>query len=801
MMFYRIRQRNLTTILVFSYISCLKTNAFSLQSSNLFEGVQKTLESIVNRTQFSLETTTLKPSPAPQSIQPINSNDDDWYFAYQRRPHNKPAHNKDYANAGANNNKSNANDCFDRYGRGGLGQLACRDKVEKSKINIMKMKKMEMSRMMMNAMSKNKAPKDTSQKCDIHKKKSCLDSTVPSIVPSSVPQWPSETPKSQSTGAPNNDESVLPTSTNVPSTSSSPTFSAMPSNIILPTEYPTFESTKQETPSLPPISYMPINSPIKKGSQQPTFKISNHPTVNKSARPSSAPTQRLDLDLFQRATPFGLTYGLASSNNVTSNSSSTVKTIELEHIKDASDITVKFLEDYLDEQLFGKAETIVDYYISNVETVENNTGFLPVSIVYSFGIVFNNSTTFILTQQEVDVLIESGFRSPFVDVLIATLQQLDSSNPFFYTMSIVYMKQSNVNTTKSGRANGDLNMTMTEPPIKIDDENSTSPPVRVDQGIQSFDTMISQYEQATVKVTPFSLTYKWIGRNDSKNGDLDPTIGELKAASNITLFFVDQYLHTMLDLSQPGAFTYFVGYSAGMIYEHNVIEFRSALQFQDTSMFSSIQSEVDMIMQTAFIPHYVQPLIQELRTQLPGTNPFSKTIAITFEFHPPVEPKSEQGLPTLGVIALVMAILLFVILAILYVIYRYHKWNRIRRKRGVPKIIIHSNHDPIHGDLIEIISSDEPDENDEDAIPPDGLSSMFASMHQQLMSPLATIDDTDEIYEENSTIGSMQYKTTRQYTPKATYSDGWSSTSSSTSTLSVTLPLKYTEPKIFEDID
>ena len=72
---------------------------------------------------------------------------------------------------------------------------------------------------------------------------------------------------------------------------------------------------------------------------------------------------------------------------------------------DVRDITIEYLEDYLDEQFFGNSETIVEFYISSIESVENGTDSLPATIVYNFGIAFDNASTFILSQQEVDVLI------------------------------------------------------------------------------------------------------------------------------------------------------------------------------------------------------------------------------------------------------------------------------------------------------------------------------------------------------------------------------------------------------------
>ena len=811
MMIHRVRR--IIWIAVFGdyCFSFLRASSFNLQSSTLFDNLHKHRESTLNITQTQSNTPTLTPSPPPPSKAPLQSSDDDWYFSYRKKQHTKPAHNDSYVFAGVGSNDTNDDECL-----GGLDQLACRGKMAMSKTDNKKMDGKRKPQMMMSGMSRDKDPKMCGNR---KRKKSCLDSSMPSIVPSAVPQSRSETPKSPSTVAPNSDETGMPSTTNVPSTSFSPTLSKIPSRDTSPTEYPTFETIQSGQPSLPPNFDMPITSPT----QQPKLAPSYVPIFDKSSQPSSVPSYAPipSNSLLQRATPFGLAYGLDSGNGIS---------ITMDHITEVQDVTIEFLEDYLDVQLFGNNETVVDYYVSNVETFDNATISLSASIVYGFGIVFVNSTTFILTQQEVDILIESGFRAPFVDVLIATIQQLDPDNPFSSTISIVYA-QSNVNNTKGGRASDDSNMNMTEPPIQVpvyeenddgeqnlnstnppiqihDTNNSgfstqTSPPIRVDDSIQSFDNMIKQYELATVKVTPFILTYQWIGLNVSTNGDLDPTIGEIKAASNLTLAFLDEYLHTMLDLSQPGAFTYFVGYSAGMIHEQNVIEYRTGLHFQNTSMFNSIQREVDMLIQTAFIPHYVEPLIKELRSQLPSTNPFSKTLTISFEFTSLEEQESTRGMSSLQLLSLVVAIVFSVVASVLILLYRHRKWQGGRRQRNVsrvPRIVIHSNHDPIHGDLIEIISSDDPDENDVE--PQNGLRFVSTSMHERLMSPSTAIADADEANGDSSaSSSSRQYKTRHQVASRKSYSDGWSSTSSSTSTLSVTLPCKYTEPNIFEEVD
>jgi hypothetical protein len=472
-------------------------------------------------------------------------------------------------------------------------------------------------------------------------------------------------------------------------------------------------------------------------------------------------------------------------------------------------ITIQYLEDYLDDQFFDNNQTIVDYYVSNI--VENKTA--PPSIVYDFGVAFTNLTTFIPSQQEVDVLIESAFLTPAVNILISAMKQIGTENPFSKTMSIIYVRQSNFGIIKDGRNRDDTNSTdtntlldLTDAPIQIEDGNQTryqtSPPVRLDDNFQSYDAMMLQYENSTIKVTPFSLTYTWSGHNDTNDTRLDPTIGETKAASNITLSFLDDYLHTMFDLGQPGRFNYFVGYGAGMIEERNVIGFRTGLQFHDTSMFTSIHKEVEMLIQTAFIPHYVEPLLNELRSKLPTRNPFSKTVAVTITFNNFEVQTSSKTLLTLRTVALALAFVLVLIAFILVVLYRHRRWNHVQRRNipGIPKIIIHTNHDPIHGDLIEIISSGDPDDDDIDEVPRDSLSSVFSSMHQRLMSTFPAIDDTEE--RNRDIIGIHQHEQRRPQVAKPKlYSDEYSSTSSSTSVLSLPVRFKYTEPKIFEDVD
>jgi hypothetical protein len=274
--------------------------------------------------------------------------------------------------------------------------------------------------------------------------------------------------------------------------------------------------------------------------------------------------------------------------------------------------------------------------------------------------------------------------------------------------------------------------------------------------------------------------------------------------------FLDHYLHTMFDLIQPGIFTYFTGYSAGMIYEQNVIEYRTGLQFQNTTVFTSIQNEVDMIIQTAFIPKYIEPLLLQLRSSLPSTNPFSKTTSITFQFNPLPPTKTKQMSP-FGIIAITIAVVLMLLFVTFIMWYRYYHWYRTTRRHqtNVPKIIIHTNHDPVHGDLIEIISS-----SDYDIEPEDVLSSALSSIRQRLIHPITgtttttttstanaiEIERFDETNSATSTGSQSLYPITKRKTQQA-YSDGWRSTTSSSVGSIEALPVKYTEPNIFEDVD
>jgi hypothetical protein len=835
-----------------------------------------------NETNFT-RTGRQSSSPPPPSLSPTtNKKKDDWYFSYKPKHPMKATPKNELDNLANDANVSIANstaDCLERYGTGRLGQIACRGMATKGKTVGDKGVGNDSKNTTTVKSVKSKAPKVKARMCGKGRRmKSCNDDlSAPSIVPS-FSQSPSESTMNIPSLSPS--RSPISKETTSPSVTIIPTITVIPSIFIPPTPYPTFDSTKSEPPSLPPNKMKPTNAPM----------TMNRPVVTN--QPSSTPINNA---LLQRSTPFEIAYGIMNDDDFGIISNTTTSSmITNDVLMEVEKITINFLKDYLNEQFFGNTESIVDSFVSNIYGNNTLNTVLP-SITYGFGIVFTHTTTFIPSQQEIDVLIESGFLVPFVDVLIGKLQQLNTSNIFYTTNYVEYSIRVDVTYDMNGRSNDknltqtasgnvdignnqtsppvriddninqtssvkididdnqtsapiriDENMTVsvkldmdvvdneTSPPIRIDDNldqtnspewiienNKTSPPISIDNNNDSFDAMMLRYEASTVKVTPFSLSYQW--NNTGLNHDLNPTIGETKVAANITLMFLDHYLHTMFDLIQPGIFTYFTGYSAGMIYKHNVIEYRTGLQFQNTSVFTSIQNEVDMIIQTAFIPKYIEPLLVQLHSSLPSTNPFSKTTSITFQFNIPAPTNNDKHqMSTLGIVAVVM-VTLFILLSISYMIrYRYYRWYRTTRRHfaNVPKIVIHTNYDPIHGDLIEIISSESnDDENDDDdhhiSSKGGALSSVMSSVRQRLISPTTITTMKDDIEKSDDTNNSITSHEIQQQhsmsnhlsntTPKSYSSDGWRSTTSSSigSIGSIdAIPMKYSEPNIFvEGID
>jgi hypothetical protein len=236
----------------------------------------------------------------------------------------------------------------------------------------------------------------------------------------------------------------------------------------------------------------------------------------------------------------------------------------------------------------------------------------------------------------------------------------------------------------------------------------------------------------------------------------------------------------------------------------NVIDFRAGIQFQDTAVITSkLQSQMDMLVQAAFLPRYAESLLNELHTDavLPSTNPFSKSTTVTFEFTPSATP-SQSSLSILTTTAIVAATVLMVLLGILLMYYYHHRRQshpRRHRRTKVPKIVFHYNNESVHGDLIEIVS-DGTDEDAEDGEEIDDVLrsstiSSFGGIRQPLIDTpecdsLAVSSDNDD--DDATTRTCPASESNMAHNIRQPENSLWNTS---------IRPLKYTEPRIFEDVD
>jgi hypothetical protein len=430
---------------------------------------------------------------------------------------------------------------------------------------------------------------------------------------------------------------------------------------------------------------------------------------------------------------------------------------------EAQNITMEFLQDFLNEQFDSSTTTTVDKYTSDVLQA-NVTQILP-SLAYAFKILFSDSTTFFPTEDEIDIVIESAFVAPFAEVLVSLLQKLDVANPFSTTMNVVYTIQSDLNLLKSGRS-------------ESDDRNGTSPPVNLPTDDWNYETLIRLYKESAIKVPPFSVSYGWNkGRNETSGSiavhDADPTIGETKAAANITLAYLDWYLRLMLNSKRPDSYAYLTGFGMSTPETDNVIEFYVGLQVKNFTNMTAVEADVYMIVRTAFQPKYAVSLLQQMQASLPSTNPFSRSTSIAFAYIP--ETKS-SGMSTLTITTIFVASFSFVLFCLLLLYYYRRRLFLKKRSQNIPNVIIQYNHKSIHGDLIEMISEEGTEE--EDVLRP----------HDALRQPLMNPGDKFSNGAEEETID-FQSSTESVVSERHLL---WSTDAR---------PLKYTEPNIFEHVD
>jgi hypothetical protein len=430
----------------------------------------------------------------------------------------------------------------------------------------------------------------------------------------------------------------------------------------------------------------------------------------------------------------------------------------------AQNITMEFLQDYLNEQFDSSTTTTVDQYSS--EVLEANVTQVPPSLTYAFQILFTDSTTFFPSEDEIDIVIESAFVAPFADVLISVLQQLDAANPFSTTNTVAYTIRSDLKLLKRGRS-------------QSGDQNGTSPPVKISEDDWSYQTMIRLYKDSAIKVPPFSLTYGWNETSGSSSiavRDTDPTIGETKAAANITLAYLDWYLRLMLNSKQPDSYVYMTGFGMSTPKTENVIEFHVGLQVQNFTNMTAMEADVNMIVRTAFQPKYAVSLLRQMKASLPSTNQFSKSTSIVFAYSPKA---TISGMPKSTITTIIVGSCTFVLFCLFLLYCSRRRLSLKQQRQNIPIVIIQYNQESIHGDLIELISDEGTEEED------------ILRSHDALRQPLMDPPEDDHIFcneEEEETIDFQSISES----VGSEHNLLWSTDP---------CPLKYTEPKIFEHVD
>jgi hypothetical protein len=158
--------------------------------------------------------------------------------------------------------------------------------------------------------------------------------------------------------------------------------------------------------------------------RQPVLVPTTFPTID-SESPSFWPSGVSTVDQFTvRVTPFRVEYDL------------TVDTVPDEfQFGFGSDITMVHLEDYVRSQL----ESRFGVQINEFQFRLLETGVDPITIDYTIDIIFDPSSAFIPTKQEVDILVELAFMEPSKDDLLKSLrtyQQFDL--PFGFIDDVVF---------------------------------------------------------------------------------------------------------------------------------------------------------------------------------------------------------------------------------------------------------------------------------------------------------------------------------------------------------------------------
>jgi hypothetical protein len=348
-----------------------------------------------------------------------------------------------------------------------------------------------------------------------------------------------------------------------------------------------------------------------------------------------------------------------------------------EQLGAAAVVTLDYLEMYFQGQYAGNADTAFSKLNGTVTDFQLDA---PPDIAFDLELLFNETSSFVPSKQEIDILMGLAFDVQFVQPLKNALRQLPESNPFSGTQSVVYTVRAD-NATDRNKASSSIDYTKIG--FKTDGTENTNR---------------KRYEDTPYKVTPFAVTF-----NISAQYTVGPSDQDVTEVIQSTLAYLDKHLRSTFDTVRPDAYRYIVGTGAESKTQDWRVGFLIGLEIQDES-FPLSQVNLDMVVESAFLPPFLPSYLEVLK-ELPAQNPFSTTESVSFQAIPDLDDASRtssrmDARSKMAIAGVTLAVFCCVLIAILLLLIEARR-RRNCAKDGRPC----SEKNP----LIEIISAeDEP---------------------------------------------------------------------------------------------
>jgi hypothetical protein len=101
----------------------------------------------------------------------------------------------------------------------------------------------------------------------------------------------------------------------------------------------------------------------------------------------------------------------------------------------ATDLTQQYLEDYFTQQFGLNVATIMTDFTGAVTGTDPATD----TASYAVSVTFDDTSAFVPTTADLDLMLIAAFQQPFVQTLLDSLAGLPSSNPFATTTAANYL--------------------------------------------------------------------------------------------------------------------------------------------------------------------------------------------------------------------------------------------------------------------------------------------------------------------------------------------------------------------------